>query len=36
MRRLILAKDVALGVTLASGLAAQVVGRKRRTSSRSR
>jgi hypothetical protein len=28
MRRLILAKDLALGVTLASGLAAQVVGRK--------
>ena len=28
MRRLILAKDVALGVTLASGLAAQFVGRK--------
>ena len=28
MRRLILSKDVALGVTLASGLAAQFVGRK--------
>jgi len=28
MRRLILAKDIALGVTLASGVAAQVVGRK--------
>jgi hypothetical protein len=28
MRRLILAKDVALGVTLVSGLAAQFVGRK--------
>jgi len=28
MRRLILAKDLALGVTLASGLAAQFVGRK--------